>query len=450
MEQNYEIYDKELLAILLALNKWRHYLMGAAQDFEIWTDHQNLQYFWKPQKLNWQQARWVMELAEYHFSLHHKPGTAKKKADLLSRRADHEQGKEDNDEVTVLKPEHFQAMVMLTIEKVHTKIKQATLDHHWWDKNVSTSLNHDRGMKIDNGMIYYDNHIYIPQNHVLRGEIIARSHDHITAGHPGIEKTKELILREYWWPKMKKDIEAYIRTCETCQRTKLSTQAKAAPLHPNTITSRPWTHISVDIVTGLPMCKGYNAILMIVDRFSKEIIPIACSTELSLEGWAKILRDEVYAKHRMPQVVISDRGTVFVSKFMKDLYNLLQIKANTSTAWHPQTDGQTEWVNQEVEKYLQIFVNHLQDDWVEWLSLAAFAHNNRTHSAMGKSPFEVNYGYNANVLPGTKPQAPFCTPASTTFVSQMQKIHAQAKQALEKAANQMKAQYDKKKHPAIE
>ncbi len=106
------------------------------------------------------------------------------------------------------------------------------------------------------------------------------------------------------------------------------------------------------MVTGLPMCMGYDVILMIVDHFSKEIIPVACSTELSSEGWAKILHDEVYARHRMPQVVISDRGTVFVSKFMKDLYNLLQIKANTSTAWHPQTDGQTERVNQEVEKYL--------------------------------------------------------------------------------------------------
>ncbi len=203
------------------------------------------------------------------------------------------------------------------------------------------------------------------------------------------------------------------------------------------------------MVTGLPKSNGYNAILIIVDRFSKEIIPIACTTELSLEGWAKILRNKVYAKHGMPQVVISDRGTVFVSKFMKDLYDLLQIKANVSTAYHPQTDGQTERVNQEVEKYLRIFIKHLQNDWAEWLSLAAFAHNNHTHSATGKSPFEINYGYNAEILPGAKPRAPFRTPASTTFVSQMQKIHAEAKQALEKAADQMKAQYNKKKRPAV-
>ncbi len=178
---------------------------------------------------------------------------------------------------------------MPTMEEIQTKIKHAMLDHHQWDKNVSGSLNHNRGMKIENRLIYYDSWIYVPQDHVLRGKIIVRSHDHITAGHPGVEKTKELVLREYWWPKMKKDIEVYICACEMCQLTKSSTQAKAAPLYPNTIPSRPWRHISVDMITSLPICNGYNAIIMITDCFSKEIIPIACLTELSSEGWAKIL-----------------------------------------------------------------------------------------------------------------------------------------------------------------
>ncbi len=243
---------------------------------------------------------------------------------------------------------------------------------------------------------------------------------------------------------MKKDIEAYVCTCETCQQTKSSSQAKAAPLHPNEIPSRPWTQILVDMVTGLPKSNGYDAILVIVDRFSKEIIPVACSTELISEGWAKILCNKVYTKHGMPQTVISDRGAVFVSKFMKDLYDLLQIKSNASTAFHPQTDGQTEQVNQEIEKYLCMFVNHLQTDWAEWLSLAAFAHNNRTHSSTSKSLFEVNYGYNPTVLPGTKLTSPFQTPASDTFVSKMQEVHAAAKKSLEKAALQMKTQYNKR------
>ncbi len=148
------------------------------------------------------------------------------------------------------------------------------------------------------------------------------------------------------------------------------------------------------MVTGLPTLIGCNARLMIVDRFSKAIIPVACNVKLSAEGWARILRDHVYAKHGMLQVVISDRGLQFVSKFMKELYRLLNITPNASTTWHPQTDGQTERVNQEIEKYLRIFINYRQDNWTDWLLLAEFAHNNRVHSATGKSPFFVRYGRN--------------------------------------------------------
>ncbi len=169
---------------------------------------------------------------------------------------------------------------------------------------------------------------------------------------------KELVLREYWWPKMKKTVDTYVKGCEVCQQMKSSTQPKAAPLNPNAIPDGPWTHISVDMVTGLSISNGCDALLMIVDRFSKAIIPVACSTELSAEGWARILHDHIYACHRMPTTVISDRGPQFVSKFMKELYRMLDITLNASTAFHPQTDRQTEQVNQEIEKYLRIFVNY--------------------------------------------------------------------------------------------
>ncbi|SJL12751.1 uncharacterized protein ARMOST_16182 [Armillaria ostoyae] len=449
-ERNYEIYDKELLAIMLALDEWRHYLMGAAVDFEIWTDHQNLQYFRKPQKLNRRQARWVTELAEYHFTLHHKPGASNKKADLLSRRADHPQGQDDNDEITVLSPEHFRAMIMPTTNETHERIKSITRSHQKWDQGIANSLNHERGVQEKDGLLYYDKRIYVPRDADTRGEIISHYHDHITAGHPGIEKTKELVLRDYWWPKLKRDVELYVQGCETCARTKASTQARQAPLHPNEIPSEPWTHISVDMITGLVPCKGLDAMLVIVDRFSKAIIPIACKTTLSSEGWAKILRDEVYAKYGMPVTVISDRGPQFVSKFLQDLYKMLDIKGNASTAFHPQTDGQTERVNQEIEKYLRIFVNFKQMDWPEWLPLAAFQHNNRIHSATGKSPFFVNFGRNPRIAPDSHSHTMLRTPASEEFKTTMKLIHDETKVALEKAATQMKNQYDKRKKAAIE
>ncbi|SJL13333.1 uncharacterized protein ARMOST_16773 [Armillaria ostoyae] len=449
-ERNYEIYDKELLAIMLALAEWRHYLMGALEDVEIWTDHQNLQYFRKPQKLNRRQARWVTELAEYHFVLKHKPGTANVKADLLSRRSDHDQGEDDNGDITVLSPEHFRAMIMPTASETHERVRTATRQKELWDKGIAASLEHERGITEKDGILHYDNRVYVPRHSALRGEIISQSHDHITAGHPGIAKTRELVQREYWWPKIQKDVEAYVKGCETCQRTKSNTQAKSAPLHPNAIPTEPWTHISVDMVTGLPDSNGHDALLVIVDRFSKAIILVPCNVELSAEGWARILHDHVYARHGMPQVVISDRGPQFVSAFMKELYRMLNITQNASTAFHPQTDGQTERVNQEVEKYLRIFINYHQSDWADWLPLAEFAHNNRAHSATGKSPFMILYGRNPRIMPDS-PRTPNAkVPAASDFSKAIAQIHKETETALEEAAGRMKAQYDKHKRAARE
>ncbi|SJL18925.1 uncharacterized protein ARMOST_22527 [Armillaria ostoyae] len=194
MECNYKIYDKELLAIMLALSEWRHYLMGVLKDVEIWTDHQNLQYFRKLQKLNWRQAQWVTELAEYHFVLHHKPRTANVKADLLSRCSDHDQGEDDNGNIVILSPEHFWALIMPTTTKTHKRVRTVTHQKELWDKGIATSLEHERGITEKNGILYYDNHVYVPRHAALRGEIIAQSHNHITARHPGIAKTREIIL----------------------------------------------------------------------------------------------------------------------------------------------------------------------------------------------------------------------------------------------------------------
>ncbi len=152
----------------------------------------------------------------------------------------------------------------------------------------------------------------------------------------------------------------------------------------------------------------------------------------------------------MLQVVISNQGPQFISNFLKDSYKLLNIKSNASMAFHPQTDGQTERVNQEVEKYLWMFINHQQTDWVEWLVLAAFQHNNRVHSATGKSPFQVNHGRNPNIMLRAKHSTLFRTPASESFADTMTRIHEETKVALEKATEQMKKQYDKKKSPAID
>ncbi len=373
---------------------------------------------------------------------------ANKKADLLSQRDDHDQGREDNDNVVILQPKHFQALIMPMTSEVHDKIEDATWQEELWDEGIKTSLTHKRGVSQEGGLLHYNGRIYVLCKASLWGEIIAQCHDYALTGHPGIKKTKELVLREYWWPKMKKTVDAYIKGCKVCQRTKSSTQAKAALLNPNTVSEGPWTHISVDIVTGLLSLNGHNALLMIVDRFSKAIIPITCNVELSAEGWAWILHDHIYTRHGMPTTVISDWGPQFVSQFMKELYRLLDITLNTSTTFHLQTDGQTEHINQEIEKYLHIFVNYWQTDWSDWLLLAEFTHNNWVHSATGKSPFMVLYGRNPRILPDSPWSSLFTNPTAAEFATIMSQIHKETRDALKKAADNMKMQYDKKKWPA--
>ena len=177
-----------------------------------------------------------------------------------------------------------------------------------------------------NGLITYKECIYIPPNHSLRTDIIKEHHDSTSAGHPGRYKTQELITRDYWWPRIQGQIRHYIDGCKPCQRTKVHRDKPHNPLHPHAIPTTPWEHISIDLIGLLPESNGFNAILVIIDQFSKMIILIATTTELTSTKTAEYYRDYVWSKHGLPRKVISDRGTQFVAQFMKDLHTLVGVK----------------------------------------------------------------------------------------------------------------------------
>ena len=153
--------------------------------------------------------------------------------------------------------------------------------------------------------------------------------------------------------------------CDACQRTKAHHKRKHTLLNPNKIPSALWEIISVDLIRELPISQRFNAIYIIVNHFSKQIHIIPTNTELTLERMAKIYWDNVFKLHSILWKVISDQRPQFESWFMKDLYQLLGIEGNSSTAYHPQTDRQTECINQEIEQYLRVYVNFRQNDWSE-------------------------------------------------------------------------------------
>jgi len=229
---------------------------------------------------------------------------------------------------------------------------------------------------------------------------------------------------------------------------KLDQQKKVAPLNPNETPKGPWSIISVDMISPLPESKGFDAILVVVDRFTQKAYFIPTNTMLTSNGVVTLFRDHVFREHGIPEKVISNRGPQFVSQFMKELYQVLRIKANASTAYHPQMDRQMEQVNQEVREFLTMFVNHQQDNWSDWLAVAQFCHNDRIHSATGFSPFFLNNGRNPRK--GLELTIERKVQAVDEWIEQLVEACDQARQGLNQAAENMRKQYDKKWQPAKE
>ena len=154
----------------------------------------------------------------------------------------------------------------------------------------------------------------------------------------------------------------------------------------------PWQEISIDIIGPLPKSDGMDAIVVIVDRFTKMIRLKATMMNILSEGIAKIYRDDIWKLHGIPRKILSDRGPQFASKFMEEFTKALGTKRQLSMAYHPQTDGQTERINQEIGMFLRHYMNYQQDDWTNWLAAAEFQYNDKKHVATEKTPFELNFG----------------------------------------------------------
>ena len=372
VERNYEIHDKEMLAIIRALDEWRHFLEGAHHPFEIWTDHKNLEYFMTAKKLNRRQARWSLFLSRFDFHLHHRPGKSMGKPDGLSRRADHSDGKDDNQDIVLLKPERFAIRALEGVEvegpekKMLEEVKDGNREGLMEDtvakawkalaKGSSKVVRSAEWKKLS-GVLYFQDRIYVPRSMDLRRRIVELHHDTTVAGHPGRWKTLELVSRNYWWPQMSRYVGNYCRACDLCLRTKIQQRSPAGKLHLLPIPGKRWEEVMVDYIVELPASAGYDAIMVSVDRLSKRAHFIPTHTTVMALGMAQLFLHQIWHHHGLPRLVVSDRGTQFVAEFMRELYRLLGIEGATSTAYHPQTDGQTERVNQELEQFLHLFVN---------------------------------------------------------------------------------------------
>jgi len=358
-ERNYEIYNKELLAIVEALTKWRQYLLDTKEPFEVWIDHENLKYFREPYKLNERQAQWYLKLQDYDFTLKYILGKTNMKADILSRK-DQVNTKEDNKDIQLLKDKLWQRRTTAEIMMIKRKttveegnILKEIKRNMTREKEVVQALKKEDSLTWEEDeVMYIEGRIYVPNNKKIKEEILKESHNLVDVEHPGQHRMLELLKRTYWWPGLKKDVKKYVQGCFKYQQNKVQHQRKAGELHPLEIPKGPWQEISIDIIGPLPKLNRMDAIVVIVDQFTKMIRLKATTINISLEGIAKIYRDDIWKLHGIPRKILSDRGLQFASKFMEELIKVLGTKRQLSTAYHPQTDGQMERINQEIGMFL--------------------------------------------------------------------------------------------------
>ncbi|KAF7785180.1 hypothetical protein Agabi119p4_1345 [Agaricus bisporus var. burnettii] len=456
-ERNYEIYDKELLAIIKALKLWRHYLLDAKEQFEIWTDHENLKYFREPQKLNARQARWYLMLQEYDFLLRHIPGKTNTKADILSRLIKPDTSN-DNRGVEMFKEKMFirrleESTPIHDVTLLHNRRFEILADETVLEKIRKCERRETRVLEEmkkqpekvweNKGIIYRQGRIYVPDNQEIRDFILHDHHNSPDARHPGTYRMLESVKRTFWWPTIKTDIRRYVRGCDMCQKNKTIRRPDHIPLNPLPIPDKPWEEISIDMIGPLPKSKEKDAIIVIVDRFSKMIHLVPTTTSLTSMDLAEIYKEEIWRHHGIPKRIISDRGPQFASKFMESLCKALGIERNLSTAYHPQTDGQTERMNQEIETYLRAFINYRQDDWTRWLPMAEFHYNDKTHAATGQTPFFLNYGlhpWKGNITVETT------NPSATSLIGELEDVREEAKAAMETNNEMMRERGNNKHH----
>lgn len=465
-EANYPIHDKELLAVIRCLEEWDAELRSVPQ-FEIWTDHKNLEYFQKKRQLTERQVRWAETLARYNFVLKYRPGKDSVVPDALSRREQDMPSSSQDDRLTgrcfqLLKPTKGRTLKVNRLAPIRPRpatrinagfVKGGDQDHELDDpadrsnppvnpfSNEPLRSLWDQGLEINNrywlirqlvqegarqlppqwGLpisisecsidesqrLCWRGRIWLPHYEPLRTKVIQETHDSALAGHPGRDMTKTLIGRNFTWPGMGQDVRRFLRNCDVCGRTAVWREKRRGLLKPLPIPDRMWAEISIDFITGLPPSGPDRAtnIMVITDRLFKDMIFEAMASTTS-EAVADRLLHCLIRYHGIPTAIVSDRGPQFVSHMWARVCKLLKITRRLSTANHPETDGATERMNQVLEEYLRSYTTYWQDDWATLLPVANLAIRNRDATATGISPFFASHGYDVDLLGLTETDEP--------------------------------------------
>ncbi|KAD4385309.1 hypothetical protein E3N88_25477 [Mikania micrantha] len=351
-EKNYTTHDLELGAVIFALKIWRHYLYGT--KCTIYTDHKSLQHIFDQKMLNMRQRRWVELMNDYDCEIKYHPGKANIVADALSRKER-------------VKPMRVRALGMSIQTSLKTQIREAQIEALQENNLKSEAL--------------------------TRELIMDEAHKSKYSIHPGTDKMYKDLKPFYWWLGMKRSIATYVEKCLTCSKVKAEHQKPSGLLQQPEIPQWKWEQITMDFITKLPRTSsGHDAIWVIVDRLTKSAHFLPIREDYKMEKLARLYVNEIVARHGVPISIIFDRDSRFTSRFWQTLQTALGTRLNLSTAYHPQTDGQSERTIQTLEDMLRSCVIDFGGNWDTHLPLVEFSYNNSYHTSINAAPFEALYG----------------------------------------------------------
>ena len=441
-EINYNVRNQEMLAIMCALREWRHYLHGSKFKFIVKTDHQSLQYFLKPSnQLTGREARWSEFAQEFDFDIVYVPGNTNIVADGLSRRADHR----PSTPPSIDPPQINYVASSIFPSDIINQIKGAYAADDTACKFIADP---PTNCSFINDILYFTDKIYIPNDQSLKTKLLHECHDSITSGHVGVAKATALLKQKCYWPNMHEDVKKYIAGCVSCQSNKHSNQLPAGQLQPLPIPDKRWQQITMDLITQLPKTKsGNDAIVVWVDKLSKMVHYAATTTNIDAPGLATLTFHNVVRLHGIPLSIITDRDPRFTSHFWQNLWKLAGTKLNMSTAYHPQSDGQTERANQTLEAMLRSYVNIHHNDCDTLLTSVEIAYNNSVQASTGFSPFYLNYGQEidmplAHSLPSVNDINSAPNPTSIELLHRLKDNIDKAKQLMVEAQERQKKYAD--------
>lgn len=403
-----------------AVLHWRHYLFHC--EFILFTDHDALKYLSSQDNVSARHASWVAFLQQFTFVLRHQSGATNRVADALSRHH------------SLLTEMHVSVPGFSTFKDLYD------LDPFFGPVLAQVRSGEPSEYLLHDGYLFRDNWLCVPACS-LRAKLVSELHGE---GHVGRDRTVDLVQRRFFWPSLCRDVTRHVHRCRVCQLSK-GTTTNAGLYRPLLVPSLPWAAVSMDFVLGLPRTqRGFDSIFVVVDLFSKMVHFIPCKRTSDAMHVAQLFFREVFRLHGLPTSIVSDRDTRFLSHFWRSLWRMANTELHFSSAYHPQTDGQTEVVNRSLGNLLRCLVGDHVKSWDLKLSQAEFAHNSALNRSSGFCPFYVVYGVvprspvDLVLLPTTVP----IEERAADFMQSLQQIHATTKANLEASNARYKAAAD--------